>query len=66
MNIINHQDNGAKGLRIAASVCIILGWTRYNLWNSVSLESGNLVFNVFGCLYNTSNCNSFRCRTALH
>lgn len=26
MDIINHQDNGAKGLRIAASVCIVLGW----------------------------------------
>lgn len=26
MGIINHQDNGAKGLRIAASVCIVLGW----------------------------------------
>lgn len=26
MNIINHQSNGAKGLRIAASICVILGW----------------------------------------
>lgn len=26
MNIINHQSNGAKGLRIAATVCVIIGW----------------------------------------
>lgn len=26
MDIINYQSNGAKGLRTAASVCIILGW----------------------------------------
>ena len=26
MDVINHYDNGARGLRIAASVCIVLGW----------------------------------------
>lgn len=26
MDIINHQSNGAKGLRIAATVCVVLGW----------------------------------------
>lgn len=26
MNIINHQSNGAKGLRIAATVCVVIGW----------------------------------------
>jgi len=26
MDILNHYDNGSKGLRIAASVCIALGW----------------------------------------
>lgn len=26
MNIINHQSNGAKGLRIAATICVIVGW----------------------------------------
>jgi hypothetical protein len=26
MDIINHQDNGVKGLRIAASVCTVIGW----------------------------------------
>lgn len=29
MNIINHQSNGAKGLRIAATVCIVLGWLAF-------------------------------------
>lgn len=26
MDLIRHQDNGAKGLRIAASVIVIIGW----------------------------------------
>lgn len=26
MDFIKHQDNGAKGLRIAASVLVVLGW----------------------------------------
>lgn len=26
MDIIKHNDNGTKGLRIAASVCIVLGY----------------------------------------
>lgn len=26
MGLINHQSNGAKGLRIAATVCVCLGW----------------------------------------
>lgn len=26
MDLIKHQSNGAKGLRIAASVCVVLGW----------------------------------------
>lgn len=26
MDFINHYDNGTRGLRIAASVCIVLGW----------------------------------------
>lgn len=26
MDIINHQSNGAKGLRIAATVCVVIGW----------------------------------------
>lgn len=26
MDIINHQSNGAKGLRIAATICVVLGW----------------------------------------
>lgn len=26
MDIINHQSNGAKGLRVAATVCVVLGW----------------------------------------
>lgn len=26
MDIINHYDNGAKGLRIAATICVVVGW----------------------------------------
>jgi hypothetical protein len=26
MDFINHYDNGTRGLRIAASVCMVLGW----------------------------------------
>ena len=26
MDCFNHYGNGAKGLRIAASVCMVLGW----------------------------------------
>lgn len=26
MDFINHQSNGAKGLRVAATVCVVLGW----------------------------------------
>lgn len=26
MDFIKHQDNGAKGLRVAASVLVVLGW----------------------------------------
>lgn len=26
MDLIKHQDTGAKGLRIAATVCVVLGW----------------------------------------
>lgn len=29
MDLINHQSNGANGLRIAATVCIILGWISF-------------------------------------
>ena len=29
MNILNHQSNGANGLRIAASVCVSLGWLAF-------------------------------------
>lgn len=26
MDVINHQSNGAKGLRIAATILVVLGW----------------------------------------
>ncbi len=26
MDFTNHYDNGTRGLRIAASVCMVLGW----------------------------------------
>lgn len=26
MDIIKHDSNGAKGIRIAASVCVVIGW----------------------------------------
>lgn len=26
MELINHQSNGAKGLRIAATIIVVLGW----------------------------------------
>ena len=28
-NLINHQSNGAKGLRIAASILIVIGWIAF-------------------------------------
>lgn len=47
MDIINHQDNGAKGLRIAASVCMVLGWLVLGLSIIATFATiGEIVFGV--------------------
>lgn len=44
MDIINHQSNGAKGLRIAATICVILGWLSVVVGLIVGLFSEHLIF----------------------
>ena len=47
MNAINHNDNGTKGLRIAASVCMVLGWIVLGLSVIATFVAiGEIVFGV--------------------
>ena len=47
MDAINHYDNGAKGLRIAASVCMVLGWLVLGLSVIATFAVGrDIVFGV--------------------
>lgn len=50
MNLINHESNGAKGLRIAATVCVILGWIALVIGFIGGCVSKDVIFIApFGC-----------------
>lgn len=47
MDVINHYDNGARGLRIATSVCIVLGWISLGLSIIATFATiGEIIFGV--------------------
>lgn len=56
MDYLNHQSNGAKGLRVAASVCIVLGWLSVVVGFIIGVANEELIFvfpfgiGVFACL----------------
>lgn len=54
MDIIKHQSNGVKGLRIAATICVVLGWIAFIAGFVVGLLSEYYIFIapfLAGCVY---------------
>lgn len=46
MDFINHYDNGARGLRIAASVCIVLGYIALCFCIIATIVAKDVIFGV--------------------
>ena len=44
MDIINHQSNGAQALRVAATVCVIIGWIAFIVGFIGGCVSKDLIF----------------------
>lgn len=47
MDFIDHYDNGTKGLRIASSVCMVLGWIVLGLSVIATFAAiGKIIFGI--------------------
>ena len=66
MDFINHYDNGVRGLRIAASVCMVLGWIILGLSVIATFATiGEIVFGVLLLGGATSWCTMYLAACAM-